>query len=247
MPSISVVVVCKNAEATIARTLASALALTTDVIVMDTGSTDNTLSLLAQFPVRKYESDWLGYGPTKNKAAQLANNQWILSLDADEWLDEPTIKALQALPLQNEKKVFAFKRINYINNQALYHGHWGRDKVLRLYNKSHIKWNNARVHEKLEGNDMDMALIKGNIHHFTAVDLASFTQKQLDYARLMAQRYIERGKKPSLLKLIVSPLFSFLNNYIIRLGFLDGYYGYVSARLQAQYTFWKYLFLQNNK
>ncbi|HZH00813.1 MAG TPA: glycosyltransferase family 2 protein [Flavisolibacter sp.] len=241
---ISVVVICKNAGVTIAKTLATALSLSDDVVVMDTGSTDDTIAIAKQFPVRLYESTWLGYGPTKNKAVMLAKYQWILSLDADEWLDAPTVEQIKLLPLHDSNKVYAFRRLNYIGEQPLHYGLWGKDKVLRLYHSQHVKWNDALVHERLTGSHMRICLAKGRIHHFTATDLSSFKRKQMHYAKLMAQRYASQGKRASLIKRYLSPLITFIVNYFIRLGFLDGYYGYLSAKMQAQYTFLKYRFLK---
>ena len=244
MLPVSVVIICKNAEATIAKTASSALILTDDVIIMDTGSTDNTLQAIQDLPVRIYQNQWLGYGPTKNKAASFAKHPWILSLDADEWIDEKTCAAIKKLEFDNEKIVYEFKRLNYIKQKPLFYGHWGRDKVKRLYNRSFVQWNSEIVHENLIGSDLQILYLKDCIiHHFTALNFQTFIEKQLQYAKLMAERYKASGKKASRARLFVAPIVSFINNYFFRMGFLDGYYGYLSAKAQAQYTFWKYLFL----
>ena len=243
---ISVVIICKNAGVTIAKTIAAAISLSDDVVVMDTGSRDDTIAIAKRFPVRLYESTWLGYGATKNKAVMLAKHQWILSLDADEWMDDQTIEHIKTLSLSDSNKVYAFKRLNYIGNKPLHYGVWGKDKVQRVYHKEHVKWDDALVHERLTGIHMRICMAKGRIHHFTATDLASFRRKQVHYAKLMARRYAAQGKKASFIKRYLSPLATFIVNYFIRLGFLDGYYGYLSARMQAQYTFLKYHFLKRS-
>lgn len=236
----SIVIVCKNEEAVISRTL-HALQGFPDVVVFDNGSTDKTIEIVKAFPVTLIQGQWEGFGKTKNKANSFAKNDWILSLDADEMPDEELKKELAALVPASEKTVYKIRFKNFLGNQWIRFGEWGFDKHIRLFNREQVKWNEAEVHEQLIlPPDAIVKCMSGHVLHYTMKDELDYKTKMEIYARLNAEKYFKQGKKPFWLKQWLAPAFSFVQNYIFKLGFLDGTAGFTCANMTARYTFWKY-------
>jgi glycosyltransferase involved in cell wall biosynthesis len=246
MQSLSVVIVCKNEAAIIGETLQSLVGLTDDIIVYDNGSTDETVAIAKTFPVSVHEGVWDGFGRTKNKADAIARYDWILSLDADEAIDEELKKALLGQPLDNDQVVYEIKFKNFFGDRWLRFGEWGNDKHIRLFNRKKVNWDEEPVHEKLlmPGGTI-VSQLKGNVLHYTATDLAKYKAKLGKYAILNGKKYFEQGKKPWLFKKYFSAFFSFIQNYFFRAGFLDGKAGYQCAAFTAGYTFKKYQKLES--
>ena len=241
---VSAVIITKNEAHIIGKTLQSLQGITDDIIIVDSGSTDNTLAVCRQFNTTIIEPGWNGYGPNKNKGITAAKHDWILNLDADEVIDETARQSLLALLLMNNNEVFEFRYKNFFLNKWIKHGEWGTDKHIRLFNRTVIKWNEAAVHENLTINaDTKITLLNGHILHYTVQSLAEYEQKTINYAKLNAQKYFEQGKKRNPVKQYISPVFSFLQNYLFRLGFLDGAAGFQIAKTTARYTFLKYAYL----
>lgn len=246
MLNLSVVIICKNEEDVIGRTLQSLQGLTDDIIVYDNGSTDNSMGIIKQYPVRLQQGSWEGFGKTKRKAIALAKYDWILSLDADEAPDAELKQAIQALEPASVATVYEMRFRNFLGAQFLKYGEWGRDKHIRLFNRTAVNWDDAPVHEKLLLPDGAIKkLLPGYILHYTMKDLPDYAAKMLHYAMLNAEKYRQQGKRASWLQLRLAPGFSFFRNYILKGGFLDGHAGYVCARMTAWYTFLKYARLRD--
>lgn len=242
---ISVVIICKNEVAVIGQTIAAVQPLTDDIVVVDTGSTDGTVALLQQLPVRLLQIEWPGFGPAKNKGIAAAKHDWIFSLDADELVDEALVHSIQNMEEANEAAVYEIRFRNYLGEVGLKHGEWGYDQHIRIFNRRKVQWNDAEVHEiLLLPADKKVKKVNGLIHHKTSANRAELRQKMDRYARLNAEKYLRMGKKPSLLITIFSPVVNFIVNYIFKLGFLDGKTGWQVAIESARYTRLKYLFMQ---
>jgi glycosyltransferase involved in cell wall biosynthesis len=238
---LSVVIVCKNEAAVIAATLKSLEGVTDDIVVYDNGSTDNTVAIARQSPANVHEGTWEGFGKTKQKANALAKYDWILSLDADESIDEELNKSLLSLHPPNEETVYSIRFKNFLGNKYLRHGEWGTDAHIRLFNRKTVKWDDAPVHERLVlPPNVNVLKLDGFVLHRTMKDVHDYARKMVHYAMLGADRYYRDGKRSSWLKIRLSPAFNFFNYYILKLGFLDGYEGYVCAKMTAYYTFLKY-------
>ena len=243
--NISVVIITKNEAHIIGNTLQSLQPVIRDIVIVDSGSTDNTVNICRQFNAHIIETNWAGYGINKNKGIAAAKNDWILSLDADEAIDEELKRSLQQLSLQNENEVFNIRFKNFFCNKWIRFGEWGFDKHIRLFNRRKVKWNNAAVHENLifpEG--VKVTMLKGNILHYTVQSPQEYADKMTGYSRMNAMKYFESGKKPNFFKLYLSPVFAFLQHYIFRLGFLDGKEGFLIAKTTSMYTFMKYRYLK---
>ena len=240
-PPISVVIICKNAAATLVATIEAAQQVSSDIIVLDSGSTDGSQDIVQATTARLLERPWVGYGPTKNAGNEAARHDWILSIDADECIDETLAQAIQKIDFSNATKAYALKRLNYLGQQPIHFGEWKNDWVVRLFNRQYIKWNDALVHETLiVPPTISVEKLEGVLHHYTTTDIDSYNKKLEAYAQLMAERYYKQGKKAGPIKKYASSTFSFLKHYVLELGCLDKRAGWQIAVAHASYTFKKY-------
>ncbi|MDB5232895.1 MAG: hypothetical protein JWN76_3700 [Chitinophagaceae bacterium] len=242
---VSVVIITNNAARTIEKVLQSAKQLTDDIILVDSGSTDATLLLSQVYQPTIISTSWEGYGRNKNLGNRSAKYDWILSLDSDEVPDVQLINQIKKIDFSDSKKNYEIKILNYVGSKPVRFGEWKNDKVTRLFNKQITHWNDAPVHEQLVSSIPVTAIkLKGFIHHYTTPDIASFRLKQERYAGMMADKYFAAGKKAGFLKLFLSPLFSFIKNYIFLAGWMDGRTGLNIALANSYYTYNKYRLLK---
>ncbi len=241
MLDISVVIIGKNEAHIIGETIRRAQTITNDVIVVDSGSTDDSPQIIIDLKATLLQTSWDGYGQNKNKGIALAKHPWILSIDADEHADAEMVKAISRLVPPNEYTVYRIARKNFLGNKQIRYGEWASDAPIRLFNKKTVQWNHDAVHEQLKlppGSKVEK--IGGSLLHYTIKDLADYAQKTTRYAMLGASLYYHRGKKAGFIKRRISPGFAFFSNYILKRGFLDGKEGYLIAKMTAFYTFLKY-------
>ena len=242
---ISVVIITNNEAHIIANTLQSLQAVTSDIVVVDSGSTDETVAICKKFLANVIETGWAGYGINKNMGIEAAKNDWILSLDADEAIDDQLQQSLLQLTLANDEEVFNLRFKNFFCNKWIRFGEWGFDWHIRLFNRKRVHWNNVAVHENLVfPAHVKVTKLKGNVLHYTVHNRKEYDAKTDHYARMNAKKYVEAGKKPNLFKQYFSPIFAFIQHYIFRLGFLDGIEGFIIAKTTARYTFLKYRYLK---
>lgn len=241
MQKLSIVIICKNSSGVIKKTLQSFAGLTDDIVVYDNGSTDGTPEIVKQVGANLYNGSWEGFGKTKNTANSLAKYNWILSLDADEAIDQKLKHSLLLLPCNDEKVVYSLSFKTFLGDKYLRYGEWAGDHHIRLFHRNDVKWNDAAVHEQLIiPAGMPVKKLNGYVLHHTAHSLQEYKIKMENYAALNAEKYFKQGKKIWRGKQWLSPAFSFLQHYVFRLGFLDGHAGYARARITARYTFLKY-------
>ena len=242
---LSVVIICRNEAHIIGKTIAAALRVSNDVVVVDSGSTDGTQNIVLTAGARLIETNWEGYGINKNKGVAIAKHDWILSIDADEIIDDTLVTQLQTFTPAEASVVYNIRFRAFLGNKMIRFGEWANDQHIRLYNRTTISWNEAAVHEGLvfPANTKTVTL-KGYIHHYTSKNLEDLTAKTKHYAMLNAEKYHQQGKKAGWIQCIAAPVFSFIKNYIFRLGFLDGAAGFTVARMNAWYTWLKYVKLR---
>jgi glycosyltransferase involved in cell wall biosynthesis len=241
--NLSVVIITKNEEANIMNCIQSARKVSNDIIVVDSGSSDNTVQMALSCGVKIMHVVWAGFGDARNIGASAAVNNWILSLDADERLSNELAASINNQNLQNSSIVYGFKRQSYLVNKKIRFGDWGRDKVFRIYNRRATSWNLFPVHESLIISQAKRKMINGNLEHFTSKSIDHNKEKLIRYAELCAKKYCLLGRRSSLINIIFSPLVSFVNGYFIRFGFLDGKEGFNIAKSNAYYTWLKYYYL----
>lgn len=242
MKEISVIIIARNESHIIGRTIKALESLTDDIIIVDSGSSDNTIEIAEGYGARVIRTEWLGFGQTKNQGTEAAKYNWILSLDADEVMSEELKAALLLEDFVEENQVYEIRFRTYFGEKRLRYGEWGRDeRHIRLFNRKFAKWNNAEVHEELEFSEgSKKKVLDGYIMHYTVLDFSDYSRKTVEYAMLNAEKYFKAGKRAGWLTLRLSAAFSFIWNYIFRLGFLDGHEGYLTARMTSIYTFMKY-------
>ena len=228
---LSVVIISKNEEEFIADAVKSAL-FADEVLVLDSGSIDATCEIAQNLGAKVLYQDWLGFGAQKNKAVELAKNDWVFVLDSDERITN----GLQLEILNTLKNPTAegyhTARLNNFFGKNIRHCGLYPDYSIRLFNKSKSKFNEVSVHESVQVKGTT-AKLKNHMIHLAFDTVSEFTDKQKKYAELSQ-------KNRNLFKAFISPIWTFFKIYIIRLGFIEGWRGFVIAKVYAQYTFWKY-------
>jgi glycosyltransferase involved in cell wall biosynthesis len=243
MPAVSATIIAQNEAATIARAIRS-LACADEVIVVDGGSTDETASLARSLGARVITHPFEGFAAQKNFAATQARHDWILSLDADEELDPVAQQAMQQWKRSTPRASgyrFA-RRAQYLGRWILHSG-WYPDYKLRLYDRRHGTWQGAYVHESVVvGGPVET--LAGEILHYTCSSLAEHRQRIEFYTDLAAKEMHDRGENVGLGQRVLGPTWIFLNSYVFRLGMLDGFPGYLIAKMAARYVRRKYAKLE---
>lgn len=251
MQNISAVIITFNEEKKIAACLASLQGVADEIVVMDSFSTDKTPDICKQYGVKLYQQSWRGYGFQKNDAAEKANNDYILSLDADESLSPDLQRSIIDAKKAGLSGVYQMNRLNNFYGYDLHYGNAYPDTMKRLYNRREVKWSLRPVHEVLDiGQNILIHKLKGNLLHRSKDTLQDHVAGIDKYSTIGAKVYFESGKRSAGFKLVISPLFTFLKGYVFRLGFLDGYAGFMMAKMNAHEVFLKYsklLLLQKNK
>ncbi len=245
--TISAVIITKNATNTLAATLESLTGFS-EVIVFDNGSEDNTIDIATSFSnVSLHRGSFDGFGPTKNKAIALANNDWILSLDADESVNKTLFDALEKWPATTPSNHYGvIVRENHFMGQAVKHGGWGNDKLVRLFNRTCFSFNSNRVHEfvdikKTQETTSKECFVDGLIIHNAVQNIGQFLEKINRYSELRSQDFLDRNKILSPAVIVLKSLFAFVRSYIFKLGILAGWRGLVIAYSNAIGVFFKYM------
>lgn len=240
MSKISVVIITFNAENTLSKVLAQAKKLTDEIVVVDSFSTDKTEEIAKKFEGNFYKKKWEGYGLQKNYANNLANNNWVLSIDADEILSNELIAEVKTLNLNDENTVYNIPFKNNYCGKIIKHGRWKSEHHVRLFNKKTVSWNTNQVHEGLNLSGIKIINLKNPIFHFSMQSKEQHIAKAKKYAEMGASRMYKQGKKATFIKQYINPVFRFINDYIFRLGFLDGKLGFQLAYIISKETYWKY-------
>jgi len=237
MNPISAVIIAKNAEESIVECLES-LCRFDEVILYLNHTTDKTAELASTFSnVKIISGDFLGFGPTKNKAADFARNPWILSLDSDEMILEPLFQEINALSLENNHTVYSLKRDNYFLGEQVKHSGWGNDRLIRLYHKGVHRFNANMVHEYVELHHNSLIIpLKSPFKHLAITDINQFLTKVSHYSDIASNNQ----KTCSFTIVIVKSLFAFFRTFILQLGFLDGWRGFVIAVSNFNGKFFRY-------
>lgn len=239
---LSLVVITKNEDSNIARCLSS-VPFIQDKVVLDSGSTDQTVSIATQLGARVFIEEWRGFYLQRVRATELAQHDWILMLDADEAISEEGQEELKKILLlinKNQCKVdaYAFPRISYHMGRWIRHGGWYPDWQLRLFDRRKAFWQEGHLHEKLEAKKIEK--LKKPIRHWVFQNLSDQINTNNRYSSLGMEELLRRKKKFHLILLLFKPLGKFFETYVWKLGFLDGYPGFIIAIGAAYSMFLKY-------
>jgi (heptosyl)LPS beta-1,4-glucosyltransferase len=239
---ISGVVITKNEADRIVRCVASLRTVCTEVLVLDSGSSDDTVARATAAGARVVHQDWLGFAAQKNAVIAMARQPWVLLLDADEWLDTGAESELQKLFVNNRIEsadVWRLQRRTHFLGKALNFGGWGRESVDRLF-RPDLRYLPAQVHERLDLRGKRVARVAARIEHDTARNADEYRNKLDRYARLFAEQRLAAGKRAGVLAPWTHAGFYLLKNFIVRGGFLDGPRGWQYHALHARYVWNKY-------
>jgi len=236
--TLSAVIITHNAAGQLEDCLNS-LSFVSEIIILDSGSDDETENIARQHNTGFIHQDWLGYGPQKQKAVELAANDWVLCLDADERISEELARSIQSAMKSPQYQAYQFPRCNRFMGRWLRHGEGYPDISLRLFDRRQARWSEDEVHEYVK-TDVPTGMLKGDLLHDSAVTLDNYLEKQNLYTSLQAEKMYRAGKTAGAGKLLFNPLFRFYKFYLLRLGFLDGVPGLVHICIGCQNTFIKY-------
>jgi glycosyltransferase involved in cell wall biosynthesis len=239
---ISVVIITYNEEKNIGRCIDSVQNIADEIIVLDSFSTDKTTEIAQNKNAEVTQNEFRGYGKTKYFATTLAKHDWILSLDADEALDELLQQEIHSMKNSLAADAYSMNRLNNYCGQWIRHGSWYPDTKIRLFNRKYYNWNDAEVHEKIVCNNSDAKIkkLKGHILHYTVSTVEVHKAQAKKFASMAAKEANRKGKKSNLFLVLFAPVFKFLRDYIFKLGILDGKYGFMIAFISAKAKYWKY-------
>lgn len=236
---ISATIVTLNEERNIARAIES-LRCADEVVVVDSGSTDQTREIAIRLGARVLEEPWRGYAAQKNFAAASAANDWILSIDADESITEELEAAILTLKKDGVRfDGYSFPRLAQYLGRWIRHSGWYPDRKVRLYDRRKAEWVGEYVHESVRVNGTTGQL-DGNLLHYTCASLSEHLRTLDRYTSLAARELVVQKKAVTLMRLTVDPAWTFFRTYVLQRGFLDGRQGIAIAWMAALYTFLKY-------
>jgi len=240
MPPISATIITHNEAANITRAIQS-LDCADEILVVDSGSTDETVKIATELGARVVAHAWEGFAAQKNLAIREARHEWILSLDADEELNEEARDAVREWK-QSAPSASAYRfarRPQYLGRWILHSG-WYPDWKIRLFNRSQAQWQGGYVHESVVAQGK-VETLNGEILHYTCDSLADHRKRIEFYTDLAAREMFERGRRGGLGSRLLAPPWVFANTYFFRLGVLDGVPGFLIAWMAARYVHRKYV------
>jgi glycosyltransferase involved in cell wall biosynthesis len=234
---ITVIVTARDEATNIGRCLGSARGFG-ETIVVDSFSGDETVDIARRASATVFQRAYRSPPDQKNWAVARARNDWVLILDADEWLDESLRAEIEALRPGARSGFWIRRRSEYLGRPIRGCG-WQRDRVLRLYDRRRGYYPEARVHEEVVVSG-EVGTLRARLGHRPYRDVAHHLRKIDDYTARGARQAVERGLRAPWIHLLLHPPFRFLRMYILQLGVRDGYPGLVLCLLSAGSVFLKY-------
>lgn len=217
------------------------VAFADEIIVIDSFSSDKTIEIAKKNKVRVLQRFFDDFSSQKNYAIERASHNWVYILDADERVTEPLKEEINRTMNQSIDYVgfYVFRTFYFLGKKLNYSG-WQRDKVIRLFNRNFCKYDGKLVHETIEAKG-EIGFLKNKLEHYSYRGYDHYVSKLNHYSALKAKSLFEKGKKVNLYHIIIKPPARFLIHYIIRLGFLDGFPGFVISAVQANGVLTRYI------
>lgn len=242
MVKLSVVIITFNEEKNIARCLESVKEIADEIVVLDSYSTDRTPEICRQYNVKFAQHAFDGHIEQKNRAVTHASNPHVLSLDADEALDDTLRESIRRVKNDFSKQGY------YMNRLTNYCGHWVRhcgwypDRKLRLWDSRRGRWTGINPHDRYElaGGDAQAGYLTGNILHYSYYSVNDHYRQVEYFTNIASRAYFEKGRPAPWYKLIVNPAAKFIDHFLLKRGFLDGKAGFLISRISAYATWLKY-------
>ncbi|MDR2385063.1 MAG: glycosyltransferase family 2 protein [Tannerella sp.] len=238
--NLSVALITYNAERHLPAVLNAVKDIADEIVIVDNYSTDDTVKIAKSFHAHVYPEKWKGYGIQKNSAIDKCRGNWILMLDADEEVTLPLKKAIQEIiSAPSPYAVYQIRFSSICFGKKILHGGWNNFYRIRLFRNRAGHFDSKPVHETFL-TPFPTGRIKEYINHYTYVNLEEYFRKFNIYTSAWASQYCKEGKSKSVFSIYLSSLFAFLKMYILKMGFLDGYEGFLLAVFHALYTLVKY-------
>ncbi len=239
---ITIVVITYNEERNLARCLRSVRELNGELIVLDSFSSDATETIARSFGAQFSQHAFDGHIEQKNRALELATRTWVLSLDADEALDEELAANIRLAIIENNNASgYRMNRLTNYCGRFIHHSGWYPDTKLRLLRRGRGRWGGVNPHDRLELTDGGTALhLKGDILHYSYYTRSDHL-KQIEYfSDISSKELFKRRKKASWPAIVARVAFQFTKTLLLKRGFLDGTAGFTIARFSAYATWKKY-------
>ncbi|MCP4715970.1 MAG: glycosyltransferase family 2 protein [Deltaproteobacteria bacterium] len=239
-PTISVTIITFNEEKNIRECLES-ITWADEIIVVDSFSTDRTVTICREYTEKIFQRDWPGHVRQKQFALEQASSDWILSLDADERLSLEAAAEIKRRVLQQTSSAegYILPRHSFYLGRWINHGGWYPDAKLRLVRCGHAKWGGIDPHDKLIVFG-ETEQLSGEIHHYVYENIAHQLKTVDSFSTISAQQWRKEGARFSLTKLLLRPPIRFLEMYLWKGGLLDGLPGFMIAVISSYYVFLKY-------
>lgn len=245
-PTIAAVLIVKNEAEQLAQCLTSLEKFVDEIVILDGGSTDNTVEIGSRFTEKTYiDSTWQGFGLQRQKAQKYVQSDWIFWVDADErFTPELGLEIKNVIQTASTQSVYSVPRLSWVFGHCIRYCGWYPDRVLRLHPTHLTHYNDALVHEKLIIKDtMRILPLRADLLHFTYRDLEHYLVKSAKYAHMWAEQGYQAGKRAYLSTALAHGIGCFLRMFILNRGFLDGRFGFLLSLLSAHSTFAKYVAL----
>lgn len=245
MKQLSVVIITYNEEKNIDRCIKSVLDIADEIVILDSVSTDRTKEICLKYPVKFIEQPFLGYIEQKNKALEFATFPNVLSLDADEALSDVLKASILKVKENWTADGYYFNRLTNFCGKWIKHTDWYPDRKLRLFDKNKGQWTGINPHDKytLQAGCKELFL-KGDLLHYSFPSISHQMLVIEKFTTIMARERFAKGKKATIISLLFNPFWKFIKSYFLKLGILDGYYGFVVGIMSSYATFIKYVKLK---
>ena len=238
MPKVSVTVITRDEAADIAAALES-VRWADEIVVVDSGSTDDTVAIARRFTDRVVVEPWQGYVAQKNLAASLATHDWVFSLDADERVTPALADAIRAALQNPAHAAYRVPRVTWHLGRWIRSTDWYPDLQPRLYDKRQAGWTGQHVHETVATSG-SVGRLTGELQHFAYRDIADHLETIDRYTSLAARQMHDAGRRTGAMEIAWHPPLAFLRNFLLRGGFRDGVTGLVISGMNAYYVFLKF-------
>lgn len=241
MQPLSVVIITYNEEKNIGRCIESVKSVADEVVVVDSFSDDKTVVIALSLGAIVKQLTFDGYIGQKNKAIGLASNNYVLLLDADEALSEELAESIRKVKKNFVYKAYGMRRCSVFLGKEIRHGLWYPDKKLRLFDKRFGQCGGLNPHDRIVmSGEVDVKMLEGDIMHYTYDTIEEYRERNEEVSSIAAQSLFDAGIRKSRLKIVFSPLWAFINGYFLKLGFLEGYEGFIIAVNTTQQCYSKY-------
>ncbi len=245
MIKISLVIITFNEEKNIERCIDSTIDLVDEIIVVDSFSTDKTKEICLNKKLKFIENTFVGHIEQKNFAISQADNDYILSLDADEALSDELKKNILLLKSNWHSDAYEINRLTNYCGKWIKHTDWYPDRKIRLFDRNKAYWGGINPHDFiLTEPEAKISRLNGDILHYSYNSIQQHITQFNYFTDINAREAFQKGKKAGLFKIIFNPIWKFIQSYFIRQGFLDGYYGFLVCVISAFATFAKYIKLR---